>query len=59
MTNLFCMFCFILLLNILGVFQAVQLKNDCGQTDMYVDGGLVCNYPIHAFDGTLAMKDNY
>ena len=33
-----------------GVFQSVKYVND-ENTDVYVDGGLLCNYPIHAFDG--------
>ena len=33
-----------------GVFQCVrEMNND--YEDVYVDGGLLCNYPIHAFDG--------
>ncbi|XP_067948270.1 uncharacterized protein [Watersipora subatra] len=44
-------------LSIPGIFEAVKLKNGLGQTDVYIDGGLVCNYPIHAFDGWwLSMK---
>lgn len=35
----------------LGLFEAVKLKNYLGEEDVYVDGGLLCNYPIHAFDG--------
>ncbi|EDO26835.1 predicted protein, partial [Nematostella vectensis] len=32
-----------------GVFQSVrEVNND--MEDVYVDGGLLCNYPIHAFD---------
>lgn len=34
-----------------GIFQAVKRINDLGQTDVYIDGGLLCNYPVHAFDG--------
>ena len=34
-----------------GIFEAVKMTNSIGQTDIYVDGGIVCNYPIHAFDG--------
>lgn len=35
---------------IVGVFQCVrEINND--YEDVYVDGGLLCNYPIHAFDG--------
>ncbi|EDO48969.1 predicted protein, partial [Nematostella vectensis] len=39
-----------------GVFQSVrEVNND--MEDVYVDGGLLCNYPIHAFDGWwLSMK---
>lgn len=42
--------------SISGVFQCVrEMNNDC--EDVYVDGGLLCNYPIHAFDGMyLALK---
>ncbi|CAB4043532.1 partial, partial [Paramuricea clavata] len=32
-----------------GVFQVVR-ETFNGQEDVYVDGGLLCNYPIHAFD---------
>ena len=35
-----------------GVFQVVR-ETFNGQEDVYVDGGLLCNYPIHAFDGKL------
>ena len=36
--------------SIQGVYQVVrETLND--QEDVYVDGGLLCNYPIHAFDG--------
>ena len=32
------------------MFQCVrEINND--YEDVYVDGGLLCNYPIHAFDG--------
>ena len=32
------------------MFQCVrEMNND--YEDVYVDGGLLCNYPIHAFDG--------
>lgn len=34
----------------IGVFQSVPYKVN-ENTDIYVDGGLLCNYPIHAFDG--------
>lgn len=35
---------------ILGVYQSVRYKTG-DDNDLYVDGGLLCNYPIHAFDG--------
>ncbi|XP_071803371.1 uncharacterized protein [Asterias amurensis] len=39
-----------------GLFCAVQYSQ-YGRTDLYVDGGLLCNYPIHCFDGWwLSMK---
>ena len=24
--------------------------------DLYIDGGLLCNYPIHAFDGKIYIR---
>jgi len=33
-----------------GVFQSVRHRVH-ETTDLFVDGGLLCNYPIHAFDG--------
>ncbi|XP_046846665.1 uncharacterized protein LOC124440335 isoform X2 [Xenia sp. Carnegie-2017] len=33
-----------------GVYQVVR-ETFNGQEDVYVDGGLLCNYPIHVFDG--------
>ncbi|KXJ23340.1 Uncharacterized protein R571 [Exaiptasia diaphana] len=39
-----------------GVFQCVrQINND--YEDVYVDGGLLCNYPIHAYDGWWLSMD--
>lgn len=39
-----------------GVFQCVrEINND--YEDVYVDGGLLCNYPIHAFDGWWLSMD--
>ena len=32
------------------MFQSVLYKVH-EHTDVFVDGGLLCNYPIHAFDG--------
>ncbi|ESO99707.1 hypothetical protein LOTGIDRAFT_238744 [Lottia gigantea] len=39
-----------------GYFQAVKITN-MGETDVYVDGGLLCNYPIHCFDGWFLSMD--
>ncbi|XP_065053655.1 uncharacterized protein LOC135682618 isoform X2 [Rhopilema esculentum] len=39
-----------------GVFQSVKYKVN-ENTDVYVDGGLLCNYPIHAFDGWWLSMD--
>ncbi|XP_050389665.2 uncharacterized protein LOC126808761 [Patella vulgata] len=33
-----------------GMFSATKFTS-YGQTDVYVDGGVLCNYPIHCFDG--------
>ncbi|CAG5133968.1 unnamed protein product, partial [Candidula unifasciata] len=48
-------------MSIPGMFKAVK-HTLYGQTDIYVDGGVLCNYPIHCFDGWwLSMKpeDNF
>ena len=42
---------FFLNIYISGVFQSYHHVADDGTMDVYVDGGLLCNYPIHAFDG--------
>lgn len=35
-----------------GVFQPVRYKkNEHVEEDLFVDGGTLCNYPLHAFDG--------
>ena len=33
------------------MFQSVFYRTPSGDTDVYVDGGLLVNYPIFAFDG--------
>ncbi|XP_070184563.1 uncharacterized protein [Littorina saxatilis] len=39
-----------------GLFSAMKYKHH-GTEDVYVDGGVLCNYPIHCFDGWyLSMK---
>ncbi|GFO21426.1 hypothetical protein PoB_004793100 [Plakobranchus ocellatus] len=37
-------------MSIPGMFKAVK-HTMYGQTDIFVDGGVLCNYPIHCFDG--------
>ncbi|KAI8795203.1 Uncharacterized protein BgiBS90_002970, partial [Biomphalaria glabrata] len=32
-----------------GLFAAAVHQNKC-DTDLYVDGGVLCNYPLHCFD---------
>lgn len=32
------------------MFSALRYDH-YGQKDVYVDGGVLCNYPIHCFDG--------
>ena len=39
-----------------GVFQSVRYKVHETE-DIFVDGGLLCNYPIHAFDGKLLLNN--
>ncbi|XP_041365157.1 uncharacterized protein LOC121380415 isoform X2 [Gigantopelta aegis] len=40
-----------------GVYQAFQYKHN-GIVDIKVDGGILCNYPIHCFDGWwLSMEE--
>ncbi|XP_076470074.1 uncharacterized protein LOC143300350 [Babylonia areolata] len=43
-------------MSIPALFSATKYTNH-GQTDVFVDGGVLCNYPIHCFDGWwLSMK---
>ncbi|XP_033762792.1 uncharacterized protein LOC117344229 isoform X2 [Pecten maximus] len=43
-------------MSIPGMFQATQYTVN-GETNLYVDGGVLCNYPVHCFDGWwLSMK---
>jgi len=37
---------------ITGLFQAIKYKM-LMHTNLYVDGGVICNYPLHCFDGRL------
>ncbi|KAK3791651.1 hypothetical protein RRG08_050604 [Elysia crispata] len=48
-------------ISIPGVFTA-PIHNYHGQTDIFVDGGVLCNYPIHCFDGwflSMAREDAF
>ena len=40
---------------LLGLFRTVRHKK-YSEKDVYVDGGFLCNYPIHAFDGKSVQK---
>ncbi|KAK3109157.1 hypothetical protein FSP39_024196 [Pinctada imbricata] len=43
-------------MSIPGMFQATNYTVN-GETNTYVDGGVICNYPIHCYDGWwLSMK---
>lgn len=44
-----------------GLFQASRCETH-GQENTYVDGGVLCNYPIHCYDGwwlSMSMKDSF
>ncbi|XP_033741846.1 uncharacterized protein YqhO-like [Pecten maximus] len=45
-------------MSIPGMFQVVKYNpNTQSPNNMYIDGGVLCNYPIHCFDGWwLSMK---
>ncbi|BFZ23318.1 hypothetical protein BsWGS_26357 [Bradybaena similaris] len=43
-------------MSIPGVFMACMYDNH-GEQDAYVDGGVLCNYPIHCFDGWLLSME--
>ncbi len=36
------------------MYQAVKYKK-YSHVDYYIDGGVLCNYPIHCFDGELYL----
>ncbi|XP_050418539.1 uncharacterized protein LOC126831913 isoform X1 [Patella vulgata] len=39
-------------ISIPGYFRAIKSKLEAdGEEDLFVDGGMLCNYPIHCFDG--------
>ena len=33
-----------------GLFQPIKYDQH-GEVNTYVDGGVLCNYPIHCYDG--------
>jgi len=35
-----------------GVLEPISLENVTGSTDLYIDGGVICNYPVYVFDGS-------
>ncbi|PVD30056.1 hypothetical protein C0Q70_09317 [Pomacea canaliculata] len=44
-----------------GMFSALRYDH-YGQKDVYVDGGVLCNYPIHCFDGwylSMSPEDSF
>ncbi|KAL4222119.1 hypothetical protein ACF0H5_018159 [Mactra antiquata] len=44
-----------------GLFQAHKFEQH-GQENMYVDGGVLCNYPINCYDGwwlSMKMEDSF
>lgn len=48
-------------MSIPGLFQSVQ-GTMYSNTNTYVDGGIICNYPIHCFDGwwlSMDPKDSF
>nr|XP_034309105.1 uncharacterized protein LOC105339290 [Crassostrea gigas] len=44
-------------MSIPGMFQATKYTQN-GETNTYVDGGLICNYPLHCFDGWWLSMDS-
>ena len=38
-----------------GLFQPLKMASNIGKEDLYVDGGTLCNYPLHAYDGKCAV----
>ena len=51
-SNNFVYLCFFLT----GVFRPVKQMSLSGKSyDYYVDGGMLCNYPIHCYDGNTSF----
>jgi hypothetical protein len=36
---------------LMAPYRLLRQGGDRGDADLYTDGGLLCNYPVHAFDG--------
>ena len=43
--------CIRLIFYFTGVFTPMRIKTVAGTKDYYVDGGVLCNFPLHAYDG--------
>lgn len=39
----------------LGVLEPIRMHHADGNSDLYIDGGVICNYPIYAFDGMFTV----
>ncbi|HHO53276.1 MAG TPA: hypothetical protein ENK18_20990 [Deltaproteobacteria bacterium] len=47
---------------LMAPYRLIRVLEETHETDLYTDGGLLCNYPIHAYDGwwlSLAPQDTY
>ena len=41
-----------------ALFMPIKLFTNAETTDYYVDGGVLCNYPLHAYDGKWETRGN-
>ena len=37
----------------------MRIKTVAGTKDYYVDGGVLCNFPLHAYDGKCAPDNHF
>lgn len=47
---------------LMAPYRLVRVGTGSGPADLYTDGGLLCNYPVHAFDGwwlSMAPEDTF
>ncbi len=47
---------------LMAPYRLIRTLEEADETDLYTDGGLLCNYPIHAYDGwwlSLQPQDTY